>query len=660
MSPSGTRWTLVTLGLTILPHLTKMPLWLALGLLCIVAWRWYESRHTYQPPAMLIRVIATVLGVASVVAAHGMLLGRRAATTLLTVMLVLKLLELARLRDARLVVTTSFFLTATHFLFNQDLLYLPWLLAIAVIGLAALRQLQADSLLEISQQREKLTATPPRQRLAMAGRILFLAIPVSLALFVLFPRLSTPLWGIPEYALDGKTGLSDDMSPGRIQQMFLDDSPAFRVTFDYNRPFQHELYWRGPVLWHFDGTTWNRGNLQRADRSQLPAINDAELWYEVQLEPHERHWLFALDHPAQWPDDAFLTHDFQLLSREPITSLTRYQAASVRQFRDSPNQLSTYNRARSLQLPPDRNPRARELANEWRQSFSDDAQLLQHALNWFREEPFYYSLEAPPLGRDGVDEFLFDLRLGYCEYYASAFTVLMRAAGIPARVVTGYQGGTFNQVGDYLLIRHSDAHAWTEVWLPGQGWTRVDPTGTVSPDRVQYGASAALSYSRGWHDWSWIQHFQTSLDATRNMWNQWVLSFDSRRQERLLKPFGIGQLRHQHLVLLLVVIMAAAGMIIHLLIRHRRRENMDDALRIYRRGLRRLRRLKLPKAANEGPQEYAQRVFPMLNADSRETWLRITTNYCRLRYAGEITDVDNFSRLVKRFRPRLNPQSSTD
>lgn len=650
ITPLGVRWTLIALGMAILPHLAKVPFWLSIALIVLVFWRWRESRqHPYKPPWMLIRVIITLAGIAGVYLAHGGLLGRRAATTLLMVMLVLKLLELSRPRDGRLVVSTGFFLTATHFLFNQDLIYLPWMLLCAVTGVAALRQLHDDSLNLVNTKSIGLLEHGP-QLVRIAGRILFLAIPLSLALFILFPRLATPLWGIPEYALDGKSGLSDSMRPGRIQQMFLDDSPAFRATFEGQAPISSELYWRGPVLWNFDGETWTQGYVQRADRDQIPAPSAAKYRYEIQLEPHEQHWLFALDYPTQWPDDSFLTYEHQLVSRQPITSLTRYDIATAPGFKDQPDHLPFHSKHRSLQIPRDSNPRTQELMQRWRQETPNNGALVQRAMNYFREQPFFYSLEAPPLGQHGVDEFLFDLRIGYCEYYASAFVVMMRAAGIPARVVTGYLGGTYNSVGNYLLVRQSDAHAWAEVWLPGEGWTRMDPTAMVSPERVEQGASAALNYDYGWQSWQWVRHFSTSLDAVRNLWNQWVLSFDARRQERLLNPFGIDELKHQHLVLLLVVVLSAIGFVLHLYLQRQRLRRKDPAQELYQRALRRLARVGLRKASTEGAEEFALRIQSVLSQGGSD-WLLLTQDYYRARYANQADALESLRQRCQSFRP---------
>jgi transglutaminase-like putative cysteine protease len=659
MNRHTSRWILAAIALATLPHLAHMPKWLGLILALVFAWRWLKNSDNYQPPHIVARVVITIVGVAAVLMAHGTIIGRRAATTLLTVMLVLKLLELVKLRDGRLIVSTSFFLTATYFLFNQDLIFLPWMLACAITGIAALRLLQENSLQLITKD-SSIDFKHIKPQLQTAGRLLLMAIPVTLALFIFFPRLSTPLWGLPEYALDGKSGLSDRMTPGRIQQMFLDDSPAFRASFNGAPPPQGELYWRGPVLWNFDGNTWTQGNMEHAERHQIPPPREAKWWYEVQLEPHEQHWLFALDYPTRWPRGSFVTHDHQLVTREPVTSLTRYEISTAPDFKDLPNELPFHSQYRALRLPKERNSRTTEMMLDWRAEYQDDQELVQKTLNYFREQEFFYSLEAPPLGINGVDEFLFDLRVGYCEYYASAFVVMMRAADIPARVVTGYLGGEYNSVGNYLLVRQSDAHAWAEVWLEGQGWTRVDPTAMVSPERVEYGASAAVDYNRGWQDWSWVRHFQTSIDAVRNLWNQWVLSFDSRRQQRLFNPLGFGQLKHQHLIILLVVLLTAGGFILHFLLQRQALHNKEEAVRLYRRALRRLKPLGLRKDSHEGPFEFAERIQPHLSNAGAE-WMLITQDYYQIRYAGKNDRIESLRQRCLRFRPKLamEPESKT-
>ena len=266
------------------------------------------------------------------------------------------------------------------------------------------------------------------------------------------------------------------MSPGSIQSLFMDDSPAFRVQFKSAMPNHSDMYWRGPVFWDFNGRSWQsdyfKQNLMATDK---PDPVDAPFRYEVQIEATEQHWLFALDYPALIPRGTQLTLDFQLLAKHPVTALREYIMASDPGFLDSPELKVTLRNA-ALELPEGFNPVTAEMMADWSEDNKNDTEIIRRALDYFNQEEFHYTLNPPLLSRHTVDEFLFETRQGFCEHYASAFTVMMRMAGIPARVVTGYQGGWYNSVGSYLLVRQSDAHAWSEVWLKGVGWTRIDPT----------------------------------------------------------------------------------------------------------------------------------------------------------------------------------------
>ncbi len=650
------RWSLGALLVIVLPHLMLQPVPLAALLPLPYLWRLKSSGPGYRPPPVILRIALTLAMIALVIQAHGALLGRRAATAMLAAMLSLKVIELVTVRDGRLIVAAGFFLAATYFLFNQDFIYLLWLLIVALAGSAALAGLARDEAQALCTP-PATPAAPGSPRLVPALRLVLLALPVGLLLFLLFPRLGTPLWGIPEYTLDGRTGLSEEMAPGRIQRLFMDDRPAFRAIFPGAPPAARELYWRGPVLWHFDGETWTRGHLGLAAKDRRPRPADADLHYEIQLEPQERHWVFALDYPARWPEEARLTHDYQLLSRKAITALTRYEVASDLDYRDWPDALTTGARMWALQLPADLNPRTRALITDWRRRFPADRDLIDHALWWFASEPFFYTLDAPPLGRHGVDEFLFDLRRGYCEYYASAFAVMMRAAGIPARVVTGYQGGWYSQAGGYLLVRNSDAHAWAEVWLPGKGWKRFDPTAMVAPERVESGATAALPNSRGWIDWPWVRAWRNRLDRVRVLWNNWVLGFDTSRQQGLVRPLGIAaDPRTTLLILLVAALIAGVALVHHLAGRARRRE--ERLARLYRRLQRRLARLGLGRAPGEGPLEYSARAQAALARGGPELAAFIQL-YIAARYGGAAPDYPRLEASLRRFQPKRRMPAAT-
>jgi len=367
------------------------------------------------------------------------------------------------------------------------------------------------------------------------------------------------------------------------------------------------------------------------------------------MEPTEQHWMFALDYPAVTPPDSRLTLDYQLMSRKPVTRLRQYEMMSDPDFTDSPT-LSATLRDQALRLPDGFNPRTRELMAEWRASAATDAELVRRALAHFNTEPFRYTLNPALLTRHSVDEFLFDTREGFCEHYASAFTVMMRMLDIPARVVTGYQGGWYNEFGDYLLVRQSDAHAWSEVWLPGAGWTRVDPTAAVAPSRIERNAMDALDGRRHAFDFAWVRQVRNGVDWLGRSWNDWVIAFDAARQSRLLSAFGIDNLDARALVVLLALgLSVAAAFIVPVLLRRAPGRRGDPLARSWRRFRRRLTGAGVNLQPSMGPMEVAAAAAGVLPAQANEVH-DIAAHYRRLRYAENGGRLDAFTRAVRGFR----------
>ncbi|NKI33592.1 DUF3488 domain-containing transglutaminase family protein [Wenzhouxiangella sp. XN79A] len=636
------------------PHLWAMPPTLWAFVAAAIAWRAGAEVANWRPPGRLIRVGATFLGLGLVILQYGTLWGRRAATALLCVMLASKLLEMYRLRDGRMVAALAFFLVATQFLFSQRLELVLWLLASCWLATAALLRIQRDEDAPRHVRPGHRAAGVPGMLRAGAGLLAF-ALPFALVLFALFPRLGSPLWGLPEEALDGRTGLSDEMSVGEIASLFNDDSPAFRVTFDGTPPSRDQLYWRGPVLWDFDGRTWRRGFHANRPIDREPAIDDGALRYTVQIEPTERRWLFALDYPARWPDDVRVTSSFELLSDEPLTTLTPYSVVSEPDFTDTPV-LTPLLRRLATELPDGSNPRTREHALTLRREHPDDAALIDAVLRWFNEGPFFYSLETAPLGRHGADEFLFDLRTGYCEYYASAFTVLMRHAGIPARIVTGYQGGFWQASDEYLLVRNSDAHAWVEVWLDGRGWVRVDPTAAVSPSRIRDGARSAVPGAGRWLDADWIFGLRNQYDRLQHLWNQWVLGFDAERQQSMLRRLGLQALGVTGQAALMIAAVLLLGPLAWWLLGLMRRDPRSDdpAERAWRRVENRMRRRGVRRAPSETVREWLPRAAAAIRNGAELE--RLAANYVRLRYGRPASEpaLRRFIERCRRWRPLID------
>lgn len=646
----GRFWLIGALLLVLLPHLSRFPLWLSAGCTILILWRLFYELRGWPLPGRGIRLLLTLLGVGSVLLVFHSIIGRDAGVALLAVMLCLKLIEIHTSRDAMIALFIGYFLVVSGFLFSQSLFMGVYLFSVVLAlttALIALNHLNGH-------------ASQHRNYLRIGGVLLLQSLPLMVILFVLFPRLSSPLWSVPKSADTALTGLSDSINLDSISQLATSDEVAFRVRFeDRTIPAADKLYWRGPVLWHTDGSRWQKGS-SPSDRLNFDYIKRAEpIRYTVTLEPHAKKWLFALDLPAVMPTGdipggAVLTSDYQLLSQRTIDTRLRYSIQSVLQFRlDEPSEQE---RQQALQLPPESNPKSRVLAKKWQQQLSNDRKIVEHALRFFAEQPFYYTLYPPGLGYNPVDAFLFDSRQGFCEHFSTAFVTLMRAAGVPARVVTGYQGGELNELGDYLIIRQRNAHAWAEVWLKEEGWTRVDPTAVIPEQRVNTNLdlnrfrSTAITTANGKPLSSLsraLLKLRHSWDAINNSWNQWVLGFDYNRQTRLLERLGLKSFSWHHLIVLMMVLLFSTLILIALFIVLRQPRHHDPVLRIYHQFCQKLDRIGLPRRPDEGPRDFANRV-KQRRSDLADKVESITSLYETLRYKETTGGDDELKSTLKR------------
>jgi transglutaminase-like putative cysteine protease len=607
------------------PHAQRLPLWVSGAVLACIGWRALVAWRGWPlPPRWALVALAVALS-AGVILSYGPVLGRDASVALLAVMTGLKCLELRAQRDAQVVICLGYFLIITNFLYSQTMLTAAVMLAVLVWLTATTVTLQ-----------DRGRALRPAEAGRLAGTLVMYAAPLMLALFVLFPRVQGPVFGFPQATSSGITGLSDTMSPGDLSNLGLSDEVAFRVQFQGTPPRVADLYWRGPVLWDFDGRTW-RSTSPPSGSGEVQVLSPP-VQYTVTLEAHHTRWLFAIDVPGSQPPMSVVTPDLQLIAQRPVRLRERYTISSHLDYRlgvdETPDALQ-----RAMRLPAGFNPRSTRLAAELRARAVDDRDVVEQALNLFRTQLFFYTLVPPELGRHSVDEFLFDTRRGFCEHYASAFVFLMRAAGVPARVVTGYQGGEMNPVGNYLLVRQAEAHAWAEVWLRGAGWVRIDPTAAVSPARIQVGMAAAVPRSDPVPlalrtDLQLLKHLRMTLDAVTNSWNQWVLGYTPDRQRRLFSGAGLGTPSWGDLAILMVVVSACVVAAIAFLTLKRLHAGQGDAVQsAYRKFARKLARRGLMRAPGEGPIDFARRIEaeqPALASAAHH----ITDLYVALRYGA--------------------------
>lgn len=631
----------LTMALVLGLHSPHLPWWLGVMLALILGWRWWQRRHQVGRVPGWLKLPLLALLTLAVTARYGNIFGREPGTALAVGLLILKLLETETARDVRVGISFACFALMTALLFDQGLIA-TLVVALGLLpALATLRALEPGQLPAASLPRALLPG------LALTAA----ALPLALLAFLLVPRLSSPLWGAP--APDqARTGLSDSMTPGNFTDLLTDDHPAMRVSFDGAPPLVEQRYFRAYVMWNFDGRGWRYFDPRHASPQQPAPIEVASsIRYQINLQPTRQRVLPTLDVPLQAPAQATLQIDREVMADKPVNDPLSYAARSALRYRLQPT-LDERSRRLGLRLPADFNPRTHALAAQWRQRYgSDDAAIVQAALNLFHDGGFRYTLAPAPLGRDSVDDFLFDTREGFCEHYSSSFTVLMRAAGIPARVVTGYQGGYWNKLGNYLLVRYSDAHAWSEVWLAGRGWVRVDPTGAVRPERVSLGAAAAAGDQLAWYRNDWLQGLRNRWDIVNRWWDKGVIGFDALRQRGLLTPFGIRDTDTATLGVLLAigsVLFIAIGLAWALL-RRQPRDPLRGALRELER---KLARKGIARRPAEGPQHYLSRAARALPGQ-REELAKLMRSYLELRYAHDEPPTEplrEFQRAVRDFR----------
>lgn len=603
LDPAVVPWLVATAAATLLPHFGHISHWQIALLVAIVGWRlWLWRRGAPLPPRWVV-LLVTLAGCAAVVLEYRRLFGQDSGVALLLLFMALKLMEARARRDGVVIVTLGYFLLLTHYFYQDGIPTGAWMLVALTLITATSIRLQSAAL-------------PAPSLLRRAAFMLLQSLPLTALLFLLFPRIDGPLWGLPQQDRRAGTGLSEEMSPGSISELMLSAAIAFRASFAGEVPPRNQLYWRGPVLTEFDGRVWRvaRGNLP--PRAEAVESASPPIAYTVTLEAHQQRWLLALDMPVAVPRDALVLPTFDLLRRRAVQERLRYEAASAVDFRAGVRE-SREMLALNRQLPARANPRARQLAERWRGESADDAALVARVLAHFRDEEFVYTLQPPLLGEHPVDDFLFVSRRGFCEHYASAFAFLMRAAGVPARVVTGYQGGERNPVDAYWVVRQSDAHAWVEIWLAGRGWLRIDPTAAIAPSRVESGVAAAVPQGdplpamvRGGFDW--LRSARWQWEALNNSWNQWVLGYDQLRQSDLLRRFGLSS-DWRSLIGALAIGAGAVVLLLGLWALRRDRPSEPEQ-RLWERFARHMARHGCAREAWEGPRDYAERLAARLPA----------------------------------------------
>ena len=648
-------WSTAAFVAGALLNVDRIPFWATAVLIACAAWQLSVTAHKLPALPKAAQLILTFVLVTCVVATFHTLNGLPAGTVLLVVMGSIKLLETRSRRDRYIVIGAALFLLLAACLDRQALVRLPLYLGEAGLCCTALVVSAYGG-----------AGLDFRVAGKLAARSLLLALPLALVFFLFFPRLPGGFWALPA-SDDAVTGLGESMSPGSISQLTASYDPAFRVRFAGPIPPVQERYWRGPVLHDFDGYTWRHGAGQ-AYRQQPLRYFGEPFRYSVTLVPDGNRWWFTLDTVVGSPDrHVVFSYDYDLIAREPVTQPTYYDAVSYTHT-ESSEPLSNFARKMETALPPNRNPRTRQLAARLRDRAAADPEFVRAVIDFFRTGGFQYSLSPPKLDFDSVDDFLFRTREGFCGHYASAFVALMRAGGVPARVVTGYQGGEWNPIGDYFLIRQSDAHAWAEVWIEGRGWRRVDPTAIVAPERLSRGIldilpNAVSGSTRLLHATPLLAHLLQGWDALNTAWNERIVKFDVNTQLGILERLGVRSADWTALVAAL-----GSGLVGWLawiawhIGRSAGPRPTDRLARAYARLCKKLARAGIARDAYEGPLAYAARIARG-RPDLAPRAQPLLARYAHLRYgpmSGEVaaTAIGAFERMVLRWHVARRPRKA--
>ena len=654
-------WIIISLFALVAPHASRLPIWILALYAVAVIWRLQVHRGRWSFPGRWVKVVMILSGFVGIYASYGSFVGLEPTVALLLIAFALKLLELSHRKDAYVLLFLGYFICLTQFLFSQDLLVTLYALVSVTVVTTALVAIHRPG-----EHQFKLGT------LRVASVMLLQALPLMIVLFFLFPRFG-PLWTVPIKNHTAKTGMSDFMKPGDVASLSQSADVAFRVKFDGEIPVKSALYWRGLVLSRIEQGVWSALSFYDLPANQLRPqeviIGGEPIRYNVIMEPTQQRWLYGLKYARSDTRTVMQASDFRLFSPTLIETEFMY---TVDSWTDVPVEetLSDWRRTTETQLPPTGNAKTRKLSLELREEAGSNAAFVDLVLDRFRVEPYVYTLRPGLLPeQDSIDAFLFQSQRGFCEHYASAFVFMMRAAGVPARVVAGYQGGEINPINKTVIVHQFDAHAWAEVWLASRGWVRVDPTAAISPLRIEFGLEEAMA-SEGsflstmllsparYRSIPLLNLLRLRYDALTYRWQTWVVGFDSERQFNLLrsffgettaKAFAIVLLGSWALVLLPVAIS---------LFRAPDIEPVRPLAKHYRIFCKRLARLDLIRGPGETPSQFAQRVAEEFPDYAEQLW-QITDLYNQLAYADAQRSAGNaaqslqhFARVINRFRPK--------
>ena len=637
---------LSSIGLIVFPHIHHIPIAIFAFFYLLLSWRFVGIWKQNWLPNKLIIFFLTVCGMALLYSQHQGVFGRDAGTRLFTTALALKLLEIKSERDLYLITYLAFIVAASQFLYEQSMLMAAYILFVCSVLLA--------TLVCINSSKPQAGAA-----LKTASLIIVQALPIAAVIFILFPRVEAPKWMLFNEEHQAKTGLSDNMEPGSISNLGMSDELVFRVKFTGAMPPPEQRYWRGPVLAYTDGKRWTQVKDMRFGLLlDKPVFKRSPYQYTLLMEPQDKNWVFALDVPAEFALPLSRNANYQLITSVSPDKRAEYKITSYPDYNTGYITRTEFKDA--TQLPGEPSGKIKQLVKQLHGFDSTPEHFIKRLLNHFRKENFHYTLTPPLMEENPIETFLFATRYGFCSHYAAAFVYLMRVAHIPARVVTGYQGGELNKVGNFLEIRQADAHAWAEVWMENKGWVRFDPTAAIAPERIEQNINieqlvpgGAISYmpasAAAQEAVNWLKQTRQLWSNVDYNWQRWVINYDNKHQSSFLSSLGIADIKS--MIYWMVGIIGLITALLSWLLLYQKQKTTDQVLRIYNRFCKKLVKHALLRGSSEGAKDFANRV--KLKLPEQATNIdQITDLFIKLRYGKNATlnDLKSFNTLVARFQ----------
>jgi len=623
------KFLLISIGLITLPHVFHVPLPIISFFFVLLIWRFISIWQPKYLPNQAWVFLLLLSGIALLIIMHQGVFGRDAGTAVFVTALGLKLLEIKNQRDLYLITYLAFIVAASQFLYLQNVLMGGYILLVCISLLGTLIAINSGSMNHYAA-------------IKTAGKILLQAMPLMIILFIFFPRLESPRWSFLNDTNKALTGLSDTLEPGAISRLGMSGELVFRAKFSGKIPKQTERYWRGPVFSYTDGKQWKPSNNHYFQR-HLDKVKFSGTAYQYQLlmEPQNKNWVFALEMPARYQSPLYENGVHQLLTSEPPNKRAEYKITSYAHY--NTGYITKTERRENRQIPRPPAQRIEKLIKQLNGFNSSPEDFIKNIFRYFRDKQFYYTLMPPLMQEKPIETFLFDTKAGFCGHYATAFVYLMRVAGIPARVVSGYQGGTYNETGKFIEVRQANAHAWAEVWLQGKGWVRYDPTTAIAPERIEQDvnieqqlANNTVSFAPIQLDSqtiSWMRQARSLWSSVDYSWQRWIINYDRKNQLNFLAGLGIKTLKT--MLYWLMALLALVTSVLAITVFRKPKQKRDKAQQYYQKACQKIAAIGMPRAASEAPNKYLQRVQQQLPEQNAQRFAHITEKYLQLRYGKD-------------------------